>query len=90
VATLVMGHFMQERGALRVTIEAVDVGTNRVVWRDAINVPSAMRSRCSVARGARARWSPAGAGCGAIIARRSRAPGERRGMPTYAQHRDVV
>ncbi len=40
VATLVMGHYMRESGALHVTIEAVDVGTNRVVWRDALNVPS--------------------------------------------------
>jgi eukaryotic-like serine/threonine-protein kinase len=39
-ATLVTGHFMQDSGALRVTIEAVDVGTNRVIWRDAINIPS--------------------------------------------------
>ena len=40
VATLVTGHYMRESGALHVTIEAVDVGTNRVVWRDALNVPS--------------------------------------------------
>ena len=41
VATLVTGHYLQEGDRLRVTIEAVDVGSNRVVWRDTLDVPSA-------------------------------------------------
>ena len=40
VATLVTGHYMREADDLRVTIEAVDVATDRVVWRDAVRAPA--------------------------------------------------
>ena len=40
VATLVTGHFMREPQTLRITIEAVDIDTNRVVWRDSLSAPS--------------------------------------------------
>ncbi len=40
VATLVTGHYIREADTLHVTIEAVDVASNRVVWRDALSAPS--------------------------------------------------
>jgi tetratricopeptide (TPR) repeat protein len=40
VATLVTGHYIREPEAVRITIEAVDVATNRVVWRDTLSAPS--------------------------------------------------
>jgi eukaryotic-like serine/threonine-protein kinase len=40
VATLVTGHYMREPDTLHVTIEAVDVVSNRVVWREALSAPS--------------------------------------------------
>jgi eukaryotic-like serine/threonine-protein kinase len=38
VATLVTGHYLREGDQLRVTIEAVDVESDRVAWRDMIEV----------------------------------------------------
>jgi TolB-like protein len=38
--TLVTGHYIRETDSLRITIEAVDVTTNRVVWRDTLTAPS--------------------------------------------------
>jgi eukaryotic-like serine/threonine-protein kinase len=40
VTTLVTGHYIHELETLRITIEAIDVGTNRVVWRDTLTAPS--------------------------------------------------
>jgi TolB-like protein len=40
VATLVTGHYIREPETLRITIEAVDVATNRVVWRDTLSASS--------------------------------------------------
>ena len=38
VTSIVTGHFLTEGDQLEVTLEAVDVVSNRSVWRDAINV----------------------------------------------------
>jgi eukaryotic-like serine/threonine-protein kinase len=35
--TVVTGHFLREGNSLQVTLEAVNVGSNRVVWRDTLN-----------------------------------------------------
>jgi TolB-like protein/class 3 adenylate cyclase len=49
VTSIVTGHFLREGDQLDVTLEAVDVGNNRSVWRDTINVAAsdkiAMRER---------------------------------------------
>ena len=38
VASIVTGHFLKEGDQLEITLEAVDVGSNRSVWRDTIDV----------------------------------------------------
>lgn len=38
VSTIVTGHFLKERDELQVTLEAVDVEKNRLLWRDTLNV----------------------------------------------------
>jgi serine/threonine protein kinase len=38
VTSIVTGHFLREGDRLEVTLEAVDVSTNRSVWRDAVDV----------------------------------------------------
>ena len=38
VTSVVTGHYLTEGGQLEVTLEAVDVGNNRSVWRDTITV----------------------------------------------------
>ncbi len=40
VATVVTGHFIRQRDKLVVTMEAVDVRTNRLVWQNTITVPA--------------------------------------------------
>ncbi len=39
VADVVTGHYMREGDELRFTLEAVDVESNRVLWRDSITAP---------------------------------------------------
>jgi len=41
VTSIVTGHFLREGDQLEVTLEAVDVATNRSVWRDTVNVAAA-------------------------------------------------
>jgi len=49
VTSIVTGHFLREGEQLEVTLEAVDVASNRSIWRDTINVSEsdkiAMRER---------------------------------------------
>src|SRR6266404_5073282 len=40
VGGIVTGHFLKEGDQLQVTLEAVDVNTNRLLWRDTLDVPS--------------------------------------------------
>jgi eukaryotic-like serine/threonine-protein kinase len=37
VADIITGHYLQEGDSLQVTLEAIDVETNRVLWRDTVN-----------------------------------------------------
>jgi TolB-like protein/predicted Ser/Thr protein kinase len=39
VADVVTGHYLREGDELRVTLEAVDVDTNRLLWRDTVSAP---------------------------------------------------
>ena len=41
VASIVTGHFLKEGDQLEITLEAVDVASNRSVWRDTVNVAAA-------------------------------------------------
>jgi TolB-like protein len=41
VKSIVTGHYLSEAGRLDITLEAVDVATNRSVWRDQLRVASA-------------------------------------------------
>ncbi len=41
VSSIVTGHYLSEGGQLAITLEAVDVGTNRTVWRDQVHVAAA-------------------------------------------------
>ncbi len=41
VSSVVTGHYLSEAGQLAITLEAVDVATNRTVWRDQVNVATA-------------------------------------------------
>ena len=38
VSSIVTGHYLSEGGQLAITLEAVDVTTNRTVWRDQVQV----------------------------------------------------
>jgi serine/threonine protein kinase len=40
VEKVITGHYRSEHGGLGVTLEAIDVASNRVVWRNNIEVPS--------------------------------------------------
>ncbi|MHB8653479.1 MAG: protein kinase domain-containing protein [Terriglobia bacterium] len=40
VAEVVTGHYLREGDDLRVTIEAVDVDSNRLLWRDTVSAPA--------------------------------------------------
>ncbi|HEV2233280.1 MAG TPA: protein kinase [Terriglobia bacterium] len=40
VADVVTGHYLREGDDLRVTIEAVDVDSNRLLWRDTVGAPA--------------------------------------------------
>lgn len=40
VATVVTGHFLVAGARLQVTLEALDVDSNRVVWRDVLDAPA--------------------------------------------------
>ena len=40
VASIITGHFIQETSYLRLTIEAINVKTGRVFWRDTFTVPA--------------------------------------------------
>ena len=40
VATVVTGHFLRAAGGLRITLEALDVDNNRVLWHDALDAPA--------------------------------------------------
>ena len=40
VSGIVTGHFLKGGDQLQVTLEAVDVNTNRLLWRDTLDVPS--------------------------------------------------
>jgi len=39
-ASIVMGHFFRMNEQLQVTLEALDVESNRLLWRDTLNVPA--------------------------------------------------
>ena len=39
VADVVTGHYLREGNELRVTLEAVDVDSNRLLWRDTVSAP---------------------------------------------------
>ena len=39
VADVVTGHYLREGDQLRVTLEAVDVDSNRLLWRDTVSAP---------------------------------------------------
>jgi eukaryotic-like serine/threonine-protein kinase len=41
VSSIVTGHYLSERGQLAITLEAVDVDSNRTVWRDQVQVATA-------------------------------------------------
>ncbi|HUI83555.1 MAG TPA: protein kinase [Candidatus Binatia bacterium] len=41
VSSIVTGHYLSAAGHLEITLEAVDVPTNRTVWRDQVQVASA-------------------------------------------------
>jgi serine/threonine protein kinase len=41
VSSIVTGHYLSEGGQLAITLEAVDVATNRTVWRDQVHVAAA-------------------------------------------------
>ena len=41
VSSIVTGHYLSAGGHLEITLEAVDVPTNRTVWRDQVQVASA-------------------------------------------------
>jgi TolB-like protein/tRNA A-37 threonylcarbamoyl transferase component Bud32 len=40
VADVVTGHYLREGDELRVTLEAVDVESNRLLWRDTVSAPA--------------------------------------------------
>jgi DNA-binding winged helix-turn-helix (wHTH) protein/serine/threonine protein kinase/Tfp pilus assembly protein PilF len=40
VDEIVMGHFLQEGDQLQLTLEAIDVSSDRLLWRDTLNVPA--------------------------------------------------
>jgi TolB-like protein len=40
VSSIVTGHYLSEGGQLAITLEAVDVDTNRTLWRDQVQVAS--------------------------------------------------
>ncbi len=40
VASIVTGHFLKEGGQFRITLEAINVGDNRILWRDTLTVPA--------------------------------------------------
>jgi TolB-like protein len=40
-ANVVTGHFRNESGQIRLTLEAIDVDQNQVLWRDSFEVPAA-------------------------------------------------
>jgi eukaryotic-like serine/threonine-protein kinase len=40
VGRIVMGHFQKVRNLLQLTLEAVDVGDDRVLWQETMNVPA--------------------------------------------------
>ncbi len=40
VADVITGHFIREGDELRVTLEAIDVDSNRLLWRDAVSAPA--------------------------------------------------
>ena len=52
VADIVTGHYVKLGNRLQITVEAVDVESNRVVWEDEINIPAvdmiAMRDQITV------------------------------------------
>jgi eukaryotic-like serine/threonine-protein kinase len=41
VSDVVTGHFLKEGPQLQITLEAVDVAANRIIWRDTMNVAAA-------------------------------------------------
>jgi eukaryotic-like serine/threonine-protein kinase len=41
VSSIVTGHYLSEGGQLAITLEAVDVASNRTVWRDQVHVAAA-------------------------------------------------
>jgi len=41
VTDVVTGHYMKEGDQIQITLEAVDIGENRTVWRDTMTVPAA-------------------------------------------------
>src|SRR5262249_44133494 len=43
VTSIVTGHFLKEGDQLQVTLEAVDIASNRSVWRDTINTAASDR-----------------------------------------------
>lgn len=40
VSEIVTGHFLKAGALLEVTLEAVDVAKNRIVWRERLSAPS--------------------------------------------------
>jgi len=43
VTSIVTGHFLKEGDQLEITLEAVDIASNRSIWRDTINAATSDR-----------------------------------------------
>jgi DNA-binding winged helix-turn-helix (wHTH) protein/serine/threonine protein kinase len=58
---IVTGRFLRLGGQLQITMEAVDVEDNRLVWRDTVNVPAqdSLALQAQIAASARGRLAPA-------------------------------
>ncbi|MGC4083204.1 MAG: protein kinase [Vicinamibacterales bacterium] len=48
VDTVVTGHFLEANDRLTITLEAIDVGTGRLVWRDTLDAPAATMTATQV------------------------------------------
>ena len=48
VDRIVTGHFSMHQSELRVTVEAVDVDGDRLLWRDTIAAPAMTRLRSAI------------------------------------------
>jgi serine/threonine protein kinase/DNA-binding winged helix-turn-helix (wHTH) protein len=55
VSSIVTGHFLKARDQLQITLEATDVETNRVLWRDTVDAPASSLIATQVQMGLRVR-----------------------------------